>query len=127
MVAPNRMILTSKMTKMKTKINVTLEWEKFMIACRAFFPKCKFTGLDLRGPNLFMDEVKYAPGKHAWASIYLNRPGDEPNKTVWLEEPVYKLDYEIDKRSYATRQNQFYTTDLAEFAQKLKELKRVDV
>lgn len=27
-------------------INVTLEQEKFMIACRAFFPKCKFSGLD---------------------------------------------------------------------------------
>ena len=107
-------------------INVTLEREKFMIACRAFFPKCKFLGLDGKGPNIFMSEIKYAPGKHAWASLYLNQPGDKPGKPVWLEEPVYKLDYEIDKRSYVTRQNQFYTTDLAEFTQKLRELKKVD-
>ena len=106
-------------------INVTLDWEKFMIACRAFFPKCKFSGLDGKGPNLFMTEVEYAPKKHAWAGLYLNRPGDKPGKPVWLEKPVYKLTYEIDKRSYATRENNFFTDDLDKFTKKLKELKRM--
>ena len=108
-------------------INVTLEQEKFMIACRAFFPKCKFSGLDEKGPNIFMNEIEYAPGKHAWASLYLNQPGDKPGKPIWLVKPVYKLAYEIDKRSYATRENHYFTDDLDKLTKKLKELKRVDV
>ena len=107
-------------------IDVTLEQEKFMIACRAFFPKCKFSGLDEKGPNIFMDEVEYAPGKHAWVSLYLNQPDEKPNTWVMLDKPIYKLVYEVDKRSYATRENHFFTDDLDKFTKKLKELKRVD-
>jgi len=109
-----------------TMINVTLEREKFMIACRAFFPNCEFAGLDEKGPNIFMNEVEYAPEKHVWASLYLNQPGDKPGKPVWLEEPVYKLAYEIDKRSYATRENEVFFVDLKAFSNALKELKKVD-
>jgi len=106
-------------------INVTLEREKFMIACRAFFPDCEFAGLDEKGPNIFMNEVEYAPEKHVWASLYLNQPGDKPGKSVWLEKPIYELVFEIDKRSYATRENCFFTDDLDKFTKKLKELKRM--
>lgn len=107
-----------------TTINVTLEREKFMITCRAFFPDCKFSGLVGKGPNIFMNEVEYSPGKHAWASLYLNQPSDKPGKPVWLEEPVYKLAYEIDKRSYATRENEVFFMDLKAFSNVLKKLKR---
>lgn len=108
-------------------INVTLETEKFKIACRAFFPDCKFSVLDGKGPNIFMDEAEYAPRKYVSAFLLLSQPDKKPNKWVMFNKPVYKLAYEIDERSYATRENHFYTDELDKFTQKLKALKRVDV
>lgn len=98
-----------------------LKYEKFKVACRAFFPNCKFSDLDERDITLFMSEVEYAPKKHAWASLYVCRPGDE-GKPVLLDKPFYKFEYEIDERSYATRQDHFYTTDLGEFMQGIKKV-----
>lgn len=108
-------------------IDVTLETEKFKVACRAFFPDCKFSDLDENGPNIFMNEVEYAPGKHVCAILILSQPDKKPNKWVMFNKPVYKLAYEIDERSYATRENHYFTDELDKFTQKLKELKRVDV
>lgn len=108
-------------------INMTLETEKFKIACRAFFPDCKFSDLDEKGPNIFMNEVEYAPGKHVCAILILSQPDKKQNKCVIFNKPVYKLAYEIDARSYATRENHYFTDELDKFTRKLKELKRVDV
>lgn len=99
-----------------------LKYEKFKVVCRAFFPNCKFSDLDERDITLFMSKVEYAPKKHAWASMYVCRPGDKPGKPIMLDKPVYKFVYEIDERSYATRQDQFYTDDLDDFARKLKKV-----
>lgn len=105
-------------------INVTLEMEKFKIACRAFFPKCKFLGQDKKGLNIFMNEVEYTHGKHVWAFLFLNQPDEKPNKWVMLNKPIYKLTYEIDERSYATRENEVFFMDLKAFSNVLKKLKR---
>ena len=108
-------------------IDVTLEREKFMIAYRAFFPDCKFSDLDGNGPNIYVNEVEYAPKKHVWAILFLNQPDEKSNTWVMLDKPIYKLVYEVDERSYATRENHFFTDDLDKFTKKLKELKKVDV
>lgn len=97
------------------------EKEQFMIACRSYFPDCKFEN----GTNIFMSEVEYATEMHAWASVYFNTPGEGPNdKPVDLDEPIYVLDYEIDKRSYVTRQNREITHSFDTFIRSLKKLKK---
>ena len=98
------------------------KYEKFKIACRAFFPNCKFSDLDERDITPFMSEVEYAPKKHAWACMYVCKPGDKPGKPIKLDKPFYQFEYEIDERSYATRQAHFYTTDLDEFTQGIKKV-----
>lgn len=105
-------------------INMTLETEKFKIACRAFFPKCEFSGLDGKGPNILMEETEYAPGKHAWAILLLNQLDEKSNRWVMLNKPIYKLVYEIDERSYATRENEVFFMNLKAFSNALKKLKR---
>ena len=69
-----------------------------------------------------MSEVEYAPRKHAWARMYICRPDEKTGKPIILDKPFYKLEYEIDERSYATRQEEFYTDDIDGFARKLKKV-----